>query len=111
MKRTLLLLAALILPSCGGGSPSSPSATSSPSSSTSAVTCTPQGEIGFVRDTLRQYYFWYQQLPDPDVSSFSTPEAYLEAVRYKPLDTTYSDRVGRPRYVVEPGGAPVAELF
>ena len=91
MKRSLLLLAATILPSCGGGSPAAPSAPSSPTSGGgSAVTCTAQGEIAFVRDTLLQYYFWYKQLPDPDVKGFSTPEAYLEAVRYKPLDTTYS---------------------
>jgi len=91
MKRSVLLLAALVLPSCGGGSPTSSSATQSlANASSSAVTCTPQGEIAFVRDTLRQYYFWYTQLPDPDVKGFSTPEDYLEAVRYKPLDTTYS---------------------
>jgi len=28
-----------------------------------------------------------------------------------PLDATYTDRAGRPRYIVEDGGKPVAELF
>lgn len=28
-----------------------------------------------------------------------------------PLDQTYSDPAGRPRFIVEPGGAPIAELF
>lgn len=28
-----------------------------------------------------------------------------------PLDTTYNDTLGRPRNVVEPGGAPIRELF
>jgi carboxyl-terminal processing protease len=62
----------------------------SPTTSTPTADCSAQGEIQFVRTTLRDIYLWYQQLPDPAPSSFSSPEAYLEAVRYKPIDTTYS---------------------
>ena len=89
-KRRLTLLLALVLPSCGGGSSPTASSTPAPGGSASGVTCTASGEISYVRDVLRQYYYWYKQLPDPDPSGFSSPEAYLEAVRYKPLDTTYS---------------------
>jgi C-terminal processing protease CtpA/Prc len=39
---------------------------------------------------LQSYYYWYKELPNPDVSSFSSPEAYLEAVRYRPLDSSFS---------------------
>ena len=91
-KRHLTLLLALALPSCGGGS--SPTASSSPTpapgGSASGVTCTASGEISYVHDVLQQYYYWYKNLQDPPQSGFSSPEAYLEAVRYKPIDTTYS---------------------
>jgi carboxyl-terminal processing protease len=57
--------------------------------------CSVQGQIQSVRTTLRDIYYWYKDLPDPDTSTFSSPEAYLEAVRYKPLDHTYSFITGR----------------
>jgi len=57
---------------------------------TAAADCTTLGQVNSVRTTLRDIYYWYQQLPDPSPASFSSPEAYLEAVRYKPTDTTYS---------------------
>jgi hypothetical protein len=43
-----------------------------------------------VRDVLQSYYYWYSELPSPDVASFASPEAYLDAVRYRTLDSTYS---------------------
>jgi C-terminal peptidase prc len=46
--------------------------------------------VTFVRDTLQNIYFWYKELPNPDPGGFSSPEAYLEAVRYKTLDATFS---------------------
>ena len=54
------------------------------------VSCSVPGQNQFVRDTLFDYYFWYRELPPTNPSSFDSPEAYLEAVRYKPLDRTYS---------------------
>ena len=36
------------------------------------------------------YYFWYRDLPDVNPARYDSPEAYLEAVRYRPLDTTFS---------------------
>jgi len=45
----------------------------------------------WVRDTLTTYYFWYQFLPSSvNPASFTSPEAYLEAVRYRPIDNYYS---------------------
>ena len=52
--------------------------------------CTTAGQDAFVRDTLQSWYYWVDQLPNPDAAGFPSPEEYLEAVRYKPLDTTYS---------------------
>jgi C-terminal peptidase prc len=40
-----------------------------------------------VRDQLNTYYYWYQFMPaGVNPASFSTPDAYLDAVRYKPVD-------------------------
>lgn len=52
--------------------------------------CTTAGKNLFVRDVLQDLYLWYQYLPDPNPVAFSSPEAYLEAVRYQPLDSTFS---------------------
>lgn len=43
-----------------------------------------------MRDVLTNLYLWYHQLPDVDPTDFESPEAYLDAVRYRPLDTTFS---------------------
>jgi C-terminal processing protease CtpA/Prc len=39
---------------------------------------------------MQEWYLWYGQLPNPDPASFASPEAYLEAVRYQPLDSSFS---------------------
>ena len=62
----------------------------SPSSSTPTADCSTLGQVQSVRTTLRDIYLWYKDLPDPSPTGFTSPEAYLEAVRYKQLDTTYS---------------------
>jgi carboxyl-terminal processing protease len=77
-----LLISALGL-SCGGGA-------SAPTTDATASQCTTLGQVTFVRDNLQNIYFWYQELPNPDPAGFSSPEAYLEAVRYKTLDTSFS---------------------
>jgi C-terminal processing protease CtpA/Prc len=87
-RRPALLLASVLLASCGGGSlPTVPSPGSANSTSTS---CTTLGQCTFVRDTLQAYYYWYKELPNPDPAGFASPEAYLEAVRYRPLDSSFS---------------------
>jgi len=82
IARRLVLLLLLALPSCGGDAGTSPDDASGE--------CSTTGQIESVRDTLQEFYYWYTELPDPSPSSFSSPEQYLEAVRYRPLDTSYS---------------------
>ncbi|HEX9189520.1 MAG TPA: S41 family peptidase, partial [Vicinamibacteria bacterium] len=82
----LVLLAGLAL-SCGGGE-SSPTSGGAGGAATSS--CTTLGQCTFVRDSLQAYYYWYKELPNPDPASFSSPEAYLDAVRYRPLDSSFS---------------------
>jgi membrane-associated protease RseP (regulator of RpoE activity) len=45
----------------------------------------------WVRDQLNDVYYWYQHMPT-GVSPlrFNSPEAYLEAVRYRPIDNFFS---------------------
>jgi carboxyl-terminal processing protease len=53
--------------------------------------CSVTSQNLYVRDALNTYYYWYQQLPsDVNPASFTSPEAYLEAVRYRPIDNSYS---------------------
>lgn len=85
MKKPLVALT-LLCAACGGSLPL-------PTASTSS--CSTPAQVTFVRDTLRDIYFWYKDLPNPDPASFSSPEAYLEAVRYKPLDTSFSFITGK----------------
>ncbi|HSD29065.1 MAG TPA: S41 family peptidase, partial [Vicinamibacteria bacterium] len=82
----VLLLAGLSL-SCGGGS--SPTSTDG-GGSAGSTNCTTAGQCTFVRDVLQSYYYWYKELPNPDPASFTSPEAYLEAVRYRALDSSFS---------------------
>ena len=52
--------------------------------------CSVIAQNQFVRDVLFEYYYWNKELPRVSPVFFPTPEAYLEAVRYRPLDVTYS---------------------
>ena len=44
----------------------------------------------YVRDIMTDLYFWYQHVPEVDPASFESPEAYLAAVRYRALDSSFS---------------------
>jgi C-terminal processing protease CtpA/Prc len=55
-----------------------------------ASSCSALGQVAYVRDAMRDLYYWYRELPDPNPALFDSPEAYLEAVRYRPLDTSFS---------------------
>lgn len=58
---------------------------------TAPSNCSVASQNLYVRDILTNYYYWYQQLPaNVNPASFTSPEAYLEAVRYRPIDNTYS---------------------
>jgi len=80
--RALAALLATTSLACGGAS--------SPAGPSTANSCTTVGQNTFVRDTLRDIYYWYRELPNLDPAGYPSPEAYLEAVRYRPLDTSFS---------------------
>jgi carboxyl-terminal processing protease len=52
--------------------------------------CTTTSQNLYVSDVLNDIYFWNQQLPRVNAAGFSSPEALLEAVRYKTLDSSFS---------------------
>jgi len=52
--------------------------------------CSVLGMNTFVRDTLDEFYFWYRELPDANPALYDSPEAYLEAVRFRPVDNYFS---------------------
>ena len=85
------LVLLMVLPACGGGSPTDADDTGSPGTGS----CTTVSQNTFVRDTLQDIYFWYRELPNLDPARSSSPEAYLEAVRYKALDSSFSYITGK----------------
>ncbi len=53
--------------------------------------CSVTSQNLYVRDVLTSYYYWNQFLPTGvSPTSYTSPEAYLEAVRYRPIDNSYS---------------------
>jgi C-terminal processing protease CtpA/Prc len=54
------------------------------------TSCSVQTQNRFVRDALTEYYYWNRELPALNPANFASPQAYLDAARYKPLDLTYS---------------------
>lgn len=80
IRRLAALVLAASFGACGGDE-SAPAPVGS---------CSTLGQVEFVRDTLQNIYFWYRELPNPDPAGFASPEAYLEAVRYRPLDSSFS---------------------
>lgn len=56
----------------------------------SAQDCSIPGQNAIVRDILFEFYLWYRELPSLDPALFDSPQAYLDAVRFRPLDTSFS---------------------
>ncbi|MGH9347880.1 MAG: S41 family peptidase [Vicinamibacterales bacterium] len=54
------------------------------------TSCTNWGKNLFVRDVLTDIYYWYAELPAADPFDYPDPESYLEAMRYRPLDSYFS---------------------
>jgi carboxyl-terminal processing protease len=53
--------------------------------------CSVPSQNIFVRDQLNHAYYWNEFLPsDVSAAFFNSPEAYLEAVRHRPIDNAYS---------------------
>ena len=82
MSRTALAcLVAFILT---GATPAPVRAQASPAS------CSTSGKNLYVRDVMTDLYLWYAEIPNLNPTSFDSPEAYLEAIRYRTLDSTFS---------------------
>lgn len=77
MAPVVTLLIAVMLPAAAA-------AQSGPAS------CSTSGQNLYVRQVLQDLYLWNEFLPAVNPTSFSSPEAYLEAVRYRPLDEHFS---------------------
>lgn len=59
-------------------------------SSAQPSNCATTSQNMYVNDVLGDIYFWYQQLPRVNPAGFNSPEALLDAVRYKALDSSFS---------------------
>ena len=57
---------------------------------TQPVSCDVAAQNLYVRDVMTDIYFWYREIPAVDPVAFASPEQYLEAIRYRPLDETFS---------------------
>jgi C-terminal processing protease CtpA/Prc len=61
-----------------------------PAAAQGPATCDLVAQNLYVRDMMTDLYFWYQHVPEVDAAAFESPEAYLEAVRYRTLDSSFS---------------------
>jgi carboxyl-terminal processing protease len=57
--------------------------------------CSVAGQNAYVNSTLQNIYLWYRELPVVEPAGFSSPEALLEAVRYRTFDEHFSFISGR----------------
>ncbi len=55
-----------------------------------AQDCSTIGQNDTTYQTLKDWYYWYRNLPAVSPATFANPEALLDTVRYRPLDTTFS---------------------
>jgi carboxyl-terminal processing protease len=60
------------------------------SSASAQSNCSTLGQSLTVRDVMERHYLWYQFIPSLDPARFSSPEAYLDAIRYRPFDRGFS---------------------
>ena len=54
------------------------------------ASCTTSGKNLYVRDVMSDIYLWYAMMPNINPTAYESPEAFLEAVRYKALDSHFS---------------------
>lgn len=52
--------------------------------------CSVTSQNLFVRDVMTDIYFWSEHIPPVNPVQYASPEAYLDAVRYLPLDARFS---------------------
>ena len=61
------------------------------SAQTAPTNCSVPSQNLYVRDVLNSFYYWYQNRPaNVSPTSYASPEAYLDAVRYRPIDNSFS---------------------
>lgn len=66
--------------------------------------CSIQGQNQFVYQVMQDIYFWNDTLPVVDPNSFDSPESLLEALRFRPLDDTFTtirDTVSQTQFFAE----------
>src|SRR5436189_6411291 len=80
MSRRLLACLSVLIVFCAA----------TPASAQGPASCTTSGKNLYVRDVMSDLYLWYSTMPNVNPTSYASPEAYLEAVRYKTLDSTFS---------------------
>lgn len=76
----VLLAAALAVPSAGRAQ---------------TLDCSESGQKAFVHSTMNEMYLWYREMPAVSAADFATAEELLEALKYRPLDTSFSYISGR----------------
>jgi hypothetical protein len=52
--------------------------------------CSVLGQNTFVQNTMQEMYLWYAELPNLDPALYDSPESYVAALRYEPLDRGFS---------------------
>jgi carboxyl-terminal processing protease len=60
------------------------------SAAAQAINCDTTGKVLYTRDTLDAFYLWYDRMPAVDPTRYESPEAYLDTVRYRPIDASFS---------------------
>jgi C-terminal processing protease CtpA/Prc len=68
------------------------------SASAQAVNCDTSGKNLYTRETMDSFYLWYERMPPVDPLTYASPEAYLDAVRYRPIDASFSWMTSRDSY-------------
>jgi len=61
-----------------------------PPAAAQLTSCTTLGQNLYVREVMTDLYLWYDHIPGVDPGEYDSPESYLEAIRFRPLDTTFS---------------------
>ncbi len=83
LKLLLLAVAGASLSACGGGGDDS---VNTVTDVPVPVACSVSEQNKFVDDTMRDIYFWVDDLPIVNPDDFDSPEALLEALRFQLLD-------------------------
>lgn len=54
------------------------------------TSCSPLAKNLFIRDVFTDLYLWFDDMPAPNPARYGSSEAYLEALRHRPLDASFS---------------------